>query len=234
MEEQLDQLARLLVTVVDALQHAVFHRDEVARRVGQVVLATGQQLGHRVLAIQRDQIIPQGIGRRVQRDCQSYRAILRQPIDHRHHTRGGHRDAAPGQAVAMIVQHHAQRRNQGRVILQGLAHAHHDDVGNDPLAALPPLPQSVLSVPELRHDLGGAQIATESLMPGRAKPATDGATGLGRNTQGAAVGLGNENGLNGVSLADVEQPLRRSIGGRMLGQDRQSLHPGLPLQLVTQ
>ena len=70
---QLDQLVGMRVGVVDAVQHHVLERDEVARRRPQVAPAGGQQLAQRVLAIERHQPVAQRVVRRVQRHRQCHR-----------------------------------------------------------------------------------------------------------------------------------------------------------------
>ena len=79
----------------------------------------------------------------------------------------------------MVIEHHAQGGYEGGVVLQGLAHAHHHDVGNDAFAAGAKVAaQEVLGEPELRHDLAGGEVAREALVTGGAEAAADGAARL--------------------------------------------------------
>ena len=81
--------------------------------------------------------------------------------------------------------------------------------------------QEVLGEPELGDDLAGGEVAAEALVAGRAEAAADGAAGLRRDAQRAAVVLGNEHGLDRVAVADVEQPLDGAVGRLLLADDRQ-------------
>src|SRR5262249_25467753 len=67
--------------------------------------------------------------------------------------------------------------------------------------------------PQLADDLGDAEVAVESLAPGRAEPARERAAGLRRHAQRAARRLRDEHGLDRVLRADVEQPLARAVVG---------------------
>ena len=83
---QRDQLTRLRGAVVDAVGHAGLEGDEITRRYRQVSPAGGQQLGQRVLAVERHQLITQRVVGRMQRHRQRHRAVGLQALDHRHHT----------------------------------------------------------------------------------------------------------------------------------------------------
>ena len=92
----------------------------------------------------------------------------------------------------MVVEHGAQRRNQGRIVLQRLTHAHHHHVGDDTLIGLDVLAQKVLGKPQLGEDLASGEVAAETLVTGRTEPATYRTTRLRRNAQCSPVVLGNE------------------------------------------
>jgi len=78
-------MARMLGLVVDAVQHAVFESDEVPRGMRLVTSAGLQQLGYRLLAVQRHQVVAQSVLRSVQGHRQCDRAVLPEPIHHGHH-----------------------------------------------------------------------------------------------------------------------------------------------------
>ena len=134
----------------------------------------------------------------------------------------------------MVVQHHPKCRDQRRVVLQRLSHAHQDHVGDDTLRAAKVPAQEVLGKPELRHDFTGTQIAAETLVPGRAEAATDSATGLRRNTQCAAVVFRNEHGFDRIAATNVEQPLDSAIARPVFGRDHQAFDTGRSLELLAQ
>src|SRR6185369_8963326 len=122
----------------------------------------------------------------------------------------------------VVVEHHLERRNERGVVLQRLAHPHHHDVGDRAFAFAEreAAAQLELGVPELGDDLGGRQVAAEALVAGRAEAAVDGAARLRRDAERATTGLGDEDGLDGIAAADVEQPLDRAVLGDLLARDR--------------
>ena len=197
--------------VIDPVEHAIFESDEVPRRKLQIALAGRHQLNQRVLLVQRHQVVTQSVVRRMQRDCQRHRTVLRQQIHLRHDARGGNSDAASRQTISMVVQHGAQCRQQFRVVLQRLAHAHHHDIGNDALLALQMPAQESLRKPELGDDFSAAEVAAETLMPGGAEAAAHGAAGLRGDAQCSPIVFRNENRLHGVTAANVKQPLDGAV-----------------------
>ncbi len=79
-----EQRRGLLRGIVDAVEHAVFERDEIARRALEVAPARSEQRRDRVLAVERNELVAQAVVGRVQRDRQRHRAVVAQPLDHRH------------------------------------------------------------------------------------------------------------------------------------------------------
>ena len=69
----------------------------------------------------------------------------------------------------------------------------------------------MLRKPKLGNDFAGREVAAKALVTRRTKAAGYRATGLRRNTQSATVGLGDINRFDGVTSADIEQPLDRAI-----------------------
>ncbi|KAG1274891.1 hypothetical protein G6F64_015016 [Rhizopus arrhizus] len=111
----------------------------------------------------------------MQRDGECHRTVLRQAVHHGDDARGGHRDAAARQAIGVVVQPQAQRRQDLVVVEQGFAHAHHDHVADDArifggLGAFQAGGadvgfQHALGPPQLNDDFAGFQVAVEALMP---------------------------------------------------------------------
>ena len=136
----------------------------------------------------------------------------------------------------MIVEHDPQCRQQGGVVLQRLPHAHHHDVGDGTLARREreAPAQLELGMPELGDDLGSAQVAAEALVAGGAEAAVDSAAGLRRDAKRASARLGDEDGLDRVAGADVEQPLDRAVGSDLLARHGQRLDDGVIRQLLAQ
>jgi hypothetical protein len=130
-----EQLAGIGVAVIDAVEHHVLEGDEVARRLLQVAAAGRHQVGQRILAVDRHQLVAQAVGRRMQRNGERHRAGVAQPVDGRHDAGSRHRDATPRQAVGVVVEHQAQCRHHVVEIGQRLAHAHQHHVADDALSA---------------------------------------------------------------------------------------------------
>ena len=147
----------------------------------------------------------------MQRHRERHRTIIGQPVDHRHHARSRYRDAPPRQTIAVVVEHHFQCRKQLAIVLQRLAHAHHDHIRNNAFVPAQMPAQKMLGEPELRNNLVRCEVAAETLMPGRAKAATDGAAGLRGYTKRSAVSFGNKHGLDNIARANIEQPLNGSV-----------------------
>ena len=96
------------VAVVDAVEHAVLEGDEVARRARRG--SAGRRPAARragTCVLSGTSVVAQRVVGRVQRHRQRHRAVLAQPVDHRHHAGGRQRDAPARQAVAVVVEHHA-------------------------------------------------------------------------------------------------------------------------------
>ena len=63
----------------------------------------------------------------------------------------------------MVVQHDAQGRNEGRVVLQRLPHPHHHHVRNDAVTGLKALAKGMLSKPKLRNDFARSKVSAKAL-----------------------------------------------------------------------
>ena len=134
----------------------------------------------------------------------------------------------------MVVQHDPQCRHQGRVVLQGLSHPHHDHIRDNALIRTQPFAERSLGKPELCNDLASGEVAAEALVPGGAKTASHCASRLGRNTKGSAVIFRNENRLNGIAGPDIKEPFDCAISRLMLTQDGQWLNQCASLEFFSQ
>ena len=177
----------------------------------QIVAAGLQQLRQWILYIERHQLVAQGVRRRMQRHSQSHRAVKAETLHHGHHTRGRDRHTAARKPIAVVVQHGFERRHQGCVILQGLAHAHHHHIGDDTLVQAAFMAQSALCKPKLCSDFCCAEVTAETLCASRAKRATHGTASLGRNAQGTSIGLRDEHRFDGVTLPHIEHPFDGAV-----------------------
>ena len=91
--DQPHQFARIGLAVVHALQHDVFERDAAGVRGAGVTAAGRDQLGDRILAVQRHQFVAQLIAHGMQRHCEVDAEFRARAVHHRHDARGGQRDA---------------------------------------------------------------------------------------------------------------------------------------------
>ena len=179
----------------------------------------------------------------MQRHRQRHRALPGQPVDLRHHARGGKGHAAARQPVGMVIEHDAQRGHHVAEIRQGFTHAHHHHVADDAFRVFlrfgrhrPALDHAEFAVghPQLADDLGHAQVAVEALGPGRTECALERTANLAGHAQRAAIDLGDEHGLDRVATARGQQPLARAVSSRGVGDDRQRRNFGSLDQLRTE
>ena len=103
-------------------------------RQAGIAAAGFDQLLQRVLLVDRHQHVAQIVVGGVQRDGQHDADLLAGAHDLRHDAGGRQRDAALRQRQAVAVRRDQQRLLDRLEIVERLAHAHHDDVGD--LAAL--------------------------------------------------------------------------------------------------
>ncbi len=115
-------------------------------------------------------------------------------------------------------------------IIKRFAHAHHDDVGDKPLArvvaiaARRPIVQPVARQHHLAGDLGGGEIADKPLRAGVAESAIERATDLAGDAQRAAVGFRNVDAFDLMRRAvDVarkpQKPFARAVDRNLLVND---------------
>jgi hypothetical protein len=100
-------------------------------------------------------------------------------------------------------------------IVQRLAHAHEDDVG-EPAVFLGrrPFAEVVAGHLHLGHDLGGGQVADQGLGAGVAEGAVERATHLARHTERAgAADVGDVDALDLNAGRRADQPLTRTVLG---------------------
>src|SRR5262245_9669787 len=210
--EQLDQRLGVGKRIIDALEHDVFERD--APRVGNagIVAAGVEQLRDRIFAVERNEFVAQLVAHGVQRYRQHAADFGTRARNIRHHARRRERDAALGDGDPVAIRRDQERVAHRLEIVERLAHAHHDDVGDEALAlrrqAIParargsqPITEAIARDHDLPDDLAGREVAHEPLRAGMAERAGERAADLARDAKRAAVGLGN------VDALDLVRPL---------------------------
>ena len=133
--EQLHELVRVLRVVVDAVEHHVLERDAARVLLVHVLPASIEQLGDRMLAVDRHQLVAQRVVRRVQRHGQRAVGLLGEPQHLRHEAGRADRDTTARDVEAEIVHHDLGGRHHVAIVRERLAHAHEDDIGDDAVAA---------------------------------------------------------------------------------------------------
>ncbi|MCY1294668.1 hypothetical protein D9M70_439730 [compost metagenome] len=162
--------------VVDVLQHHIFEGDAAGVGKPRIGAAGVHQFLQRVLLVDRHQHVAQVVAHRMQRDRQHDADFLTGAIDLRHDTGGRKSDAALGERQALAIRGDQQRGFHLFEIVERLAHAHHDDVGdlaafgrNDRTlrrVAFREVAEPVAGEQQLREDFLGGQVAHQLLRAG--------------------------------------------------------------------
>ena len=174
----------------------------------------------------------------MQRHRERHGAFLGQAIHAGHHARGRDRDAPARQAVAVVVDHQACRRDHRIQVEHRLAHAHEDDVADRARTAAHGAvlvrAQRLVREPELADDFSGAQVAVEALLARRTERAIERAAGLAGHAQRAAPVFGNEHRLDRIRAVHLEQPFARAVGRRAVPDHHRRFDRGGGAELAAQ
>src|SRR5690606_2434980 len=208
--KQPDELAGLGGAVVDTVEQHVLEGDLPAREPFGVAPAGVQELRDRMDAVDRHEPVAKLVRRRMQRHGERRVAVDRELQDLRHQARGADRDAPPRKPEREIVQEELRDRDDVAIVRERLAQAHEDHVRDLDRCDLAPRQR------DRPDDLGDGDVAAEPLPTGRAERAGERAARLRRDTERSAVRLGDEDGLDGLARADVEQPFARAVRRALL------------------
>ena len=154
----------------------------------------------------------------MERDGQHRVGLGSQQPDLRHHARGRDSDAPSGKLQAFLIGQHADGLTQVIKIIQGLAHAHEDDIGDkaavasghkSPVRCGAPriIVQTIPGDQHLGDDFRRREIAHQLLRAGVAEGAIQCAADLAGDTQRAPLALGN---INAFHLCSTIEPAGRS------------------------
>ena len=197
------QHLRLLERVVDAAQHHVFEHD-LAVSAPHVSRAGREHLVQRIGAVERHQAIAHLVGGGVQADGEvELQVFLGEAVDARHHTDRRHGDGPCREVETGLVVEQTAGAQRLVVVVERLAHAHEDDVGD----ATPVVAEQPRKVEHLVDHLLGREIAAQAQAPRGAEGATHGAADLRGHAHGGAFGVGHEHGLDGVTVGSHEEGL---------------------------
>ncbi|MCY1432964.1 hypothetical protein D9M71_489820 [compost metagenome] len=233
--EQRNHFHRMLELVVDVLEQGVFDGQHalLAQR-GHIALAGIEQHFQRVLLVDRNQFVAQRVVGRVQRQGQGHVDVLGQFVDHRHHARGGQGHPALGNAVAEVVHHQVHGGDHVVEVQQWLTHAHHHHVGDGTVDGSRDTAEGFVGNPHLADHFGGGEVAVEALFTGGTETAVQCTAGLGRNTQGAPLALGNVDGLDTAAGRYTHHPLAGAIAGDVFADHFRAANFSTSLELFTQ
>ena len=209
--QQPREFTRLRTLVVDAIEHHILEGDAAAVLFIDVVPAGLEQLGDRVLAVDRHELVAQRVIRRMQGHRERAVGLLRELVDLRHEAGGRERDAAARDVEAKIIEHDAHCGHDITEVGERLAHAHQHDIGHRPQPAGLEA-EFAVGEPDLADDLGGGEVAVETLLRRRAERAVERAADLRGHAERAAVGLGDVDHLEGLRAIGTQQPLARTVG----------------------
>ena len=209
--QQLRERASLRTLIVHAIEHHILEGDAASVLFIDVVPAGLEQLGDRVLAVDRHELVAQRVIRRMQGHRERAVGFLRELVDLRHEAGGRERDAATRDVEAKIIEHDAHCGHDITEVGERLAHAHQHDIGHRPQPAGLEA-EFAVGEPDLADDLGGGEVAVETLLRRRAERAVERAADLRGHAERAAVGLGDVDHLEGLRAIGAQQPLARTVG----------------------
>src|SRR5690606_9798957 len=233
--QQSDHLLGVLGLVVDALEQGVFDGEHaLLAQPGDIVTASAQHHGQRILLVDRHQLVAQLVVGRMQRQRQGDVDHLAQAVDHRRHTRGGKRHLALGNTVAEVVHHEIHGGDHVVEIEQRLTHAHHHHVGDGTVDLGRHAAERLVGDPHLADDLGGRQIAVESLLAGRAETAIQRTARLRGDAQRSAAVLRDIHGFDTAARSDAHHPFAGAVAGNVFADHFRSANFGRGLELFTQ
>jgi hypothetical protein len=216
----------VLRSIIDATEQRVLQRD-LATGLLEPLVARGQKLGDRGVLGPGDELAPELVGGRVEREGERHRdfQLLGELLDRLGEADGRDRDLAARDARGPEGGQDAHGAGHVLEVGERLAHPHEHDVGDAPDLGKLPEP------PDLFHDPSRGEIAIEPAQARGAEAASHGAPDLGADARGLAVlrrdhhalGLTRRVGVGGV----VEDRQRGAIRGRrgiVTPLDQQLLH----------
>ncbi|EJX04260.1 hypothetical protein EVA_07633 [gut metagenome] len=167
-----------------------------------------------MLTVNGHQLVAKRIVTGMQTHCQGDRGFCGEFIHLTRQAGGRYRHTTARQAVAVIVKEKFDRLDHVVQVLQRFAHPHQNNVGNNSIVRIRhsvSLTQFAFGPPKLAHNLRSGKIAVKALLACRAEQAPHRTTGLGRNTERAAVIFRNKDRFNRVTVTDVKEPLSRPV-----------------------
>ena len=231
---QTSKLVGDVVTVIDPAHQGIFEGDPAACAL-RVAIERGHQLGHRVLAIDRYQLGAEFIVRGVKRDREiDLHRLFGQLVDEGNDTAGRDRHASGAHPEAMRVIQNLEQFDRGRVVVEWLAHTHHDQIGQ-----LSPVRSRIPGRTEdLSDHFAGGQVAIQTHQACRTEGAANSTTDLTGDTNGRPIVVEHEDGFHqvpigglvqgfvGITIAGAHLIDRGHTGHRQFGRQLRTERPG--------
>ena len=240
--EQIGEAARILVAVVDAPEQHVLEGDAAAVLHRELAARVDERRDVPLL-VDRHQFRALLVRGRIQRHGQLDARLLSEPLDVGHEATGADGDVAVAEVRSVGMQEQVERPLHVHVIVQRLAHAHVDEIGQRPLRVHAGLAAQIrVHAIYLIGDLARGEITQQPHRRRHAEPAAHRAADLRRDAERAPDALARRLvvvlqrfGIEGirpgffghVDRFDVlpvfraQAVLARPIGGPLHGIDRQ-------------
>ena len=216
---QLHDAAGIVEAVVHILQHHILERDAVA--VAERELA--QRLHEhrkRILAVDGHQPVAHLVGGGVEAHRKLGIGLLSEPFDLGHQARGGDGDLAVAESEAFAVDEDLRRRDNIVGVMERLAHAHEDDVGDVALRL-----EHAAGLGNLVHNLRGAQMAAKAHLRRQTELTVHRAAHLAADAERDAVLRRDEHRLDDCARVELPGDLAGAIGGAEDRIHRNGIHP---------
>ena len=208
--------------IVHVLDQRVLDRNSASRC--QKVTASGiEKLADLPTRIDRNQVVPEVIIRRMQRHGERHRhSLAGELLDRGNQSDGRHRDVACAHAEALgrRIDQPMQRSDNRLVVGQRLPHPHKDHVGQGRGPSRQrPVAARCLRGPHLIHDLSRREVASQTHLSRRAERTGHAAARLGRDAQSRTLGVAHEHRLDLSSVVESPQVLDRAPSVRLERDD---------------
>ena len=195
-------------TVIDASKHDVLEKNALAALWRPGLQGTDHALDI-VSGVDGHDVAAHRVGGGVQAPGQVGGAFVVKAFHHRGKPHGGHGDFIGRNEIPVFVREYFHRLFDGIEVVQWLAHAHHDDIGD----AAASFGQKPPGKAVLFDDFPCFQIAFEPQPGGETKSAPHFAAHLGGQTQGYPGQIGNQHALHRRTIGKGELYFHRAVGG---------------------
>ena len=206
------ELACELLGVRDSVirlgQEYIIHGDP-AIAGGSIASAGLENLGYGSDSTVRDEALPNGVGGCVKREGETpWRAFRDEAFYTTENPGGGDGDPSGAECASPIgLEDRESRKERGRIV-QGFAHAHHDQVRERLIGRLQVEP----GMKKLFDDLPDGEVADDSFQAAGTEGAPHRASDLSGDAEGHPFALGDEHRLDAISVGEIEKRFLGPVG----------------------